>query len=81
MPLSVLYHGSGRMTRGEIMSTVYNWDDLPVNLNLNYICLIFGVSVSTVKRWLYDGTIKGTKIGRKWFFDKEYIKSLTEIKK
>ena len=61
------------------MKTVYNWEHLPVNLNLHYVSVILGVNETTIKRWLYNGKLKGSKIGRKWVFSKEYIKSLTEI--
>ncbi len=63
------------------MQKVYNWDNLPVNLDMRYVCIVLGVTESTVKRWLYKGTLKGSKIGRKWFFSKDYIKSLTEAGK
>ena len=55
-----------------------NWDTLPLNLNLDQVAKIMSISNSTIKRWLYEGKIKGTKLGRKWLFNKEYIKSLTQ---
>lgn len=55
--------------------TISNWDKLPVALDLHTVALIFDVSDATVKNWLYKGTLKGTKIGGKWLFDKEYIKA------
>ena len=56
--------------------TISNWDKLPVALDLETVALIFNVTQTTVKNWLYNGTIQGRKIGRKWIFDKQYIKSL-----
>lgn len=56
--------------------TISNWDKLPVALDLHTVALILGVTDVTVKNWLYNGTIKGSKVGHKWLFDKEYIKSL-----
>lgn len=53
-----------------------NWDKLPVILDLHTVALIFDVTDVTVKNWLYTNQIKGNKVGRKWIFDKEYIKSL-----
>lgn len=59
---------------------ISNWDKLPVILDLPTVALIFNVTESTVKSWIYKGQLKGSKIGRKWVFDKEYIKSLTNSK-
>ena len=55
---------------------ISNWDKLPVALDLHTVALILGVTDVTVKNWLYNGTIKGSKVGHKWLFDKEYIKSI-----
>ena len=59
-------------------SVISNWDQLPILLDLHTVALVFNVSDLTVKQWLYKGLIKGSKIGRKWIFNKDYIKSLTE---
>lgn len=59
-------------------SVISNWDKLPVVLDLHTVALVFNVSDLTIKQWLYKGLIKGSKIGRKWIFNKDYIKSLTE---
>ena len=56
--------------------TIYNWDKLPVILDLKTVALICNVNVNTVKQWLYKDQIKGFKIGKKWMFSKEYIQSL-----
>lgn len=56
--------------------TISNWEKLPVALDIETVALIFDVTQATVKNWLYSGTIQGRKIGRKWIFDKQYIKSL-----
>lgn len=60
--------------------TVSNWDKLPVILDLRTVALIFNVTETTVKSWIYKGQLTGSKIGHKWIFDKEYIKSLTKSK-
>lgn len=57
-------------------TVISNWDKLPVILDLHTVALIFDVTDVTVKNWLYTNQIKGNKVGRKWIFDKEYIKSL-----
>ena len=59
---------------------INNLDKLPVVLDLQTVALIFNVTDATVKQWIYKGQLKGSQIGRKWIFDKEYIKSLTENK-
>lgn len=59
---------------------ISNWNKLPVALDLHTVALIFDVTDVTVKNWIYTGIIKGSKLGNKWFFDKEYIKSLLTIK-
>lgn len=61
-------------------SIINNWDKLPVILDLQTVALIFNVTESTVKSWIYKGQLKGSKIGHKWIFDKEYIKSLAKCK-
>ena len=55
---------------------ISNWDKLPVALDIETVALIFDVTQTTVKNWLYSGIIQGRKLGRKWIFDKQYIKSL-----
>lgn len=60
--------------------TINNWDKLPVVLDLQTVALIFNVTEPTVKSWIYKGKLKGSKIGHKWIFDKEYIKSITNCK-
>lgn len=60
-------------------TVINNWDKLPLVLDLHTVALVFNVSDLTVKQWLYKGLIKGSKIGRKWIFNKDYIKSLTKL--
>lgn len=55
--------------------TIANWDKLPVVLDLHTVALIFDVTEVTIKHWLYNGTLKGRKVGNKWLFDKDYIKA------
>lgn len=53
--------------------TISNWDKLPVALDLHTVALIFDVTDTTVKNWLYRGTIKGTKIAANVTFFHFYI--------
>ena len=32
------------------------------------------VTDETIKKWVCRGEFEGTKIGRKWFFDREYVR-------
>ena len=59
--------------------TIYNWDKLPVILDIKTVALICNVNVNTVKQWLYKDQIKGCKIGKKWMFSKEYIQALVSV--
>jgi len=52
---------------------ISNWDKLPAVMDLHTTALIFGVTDGTIKKWLYKGIITGHKVGRKWFFDKDYL--------
>jgi len=54
---------------------INNWDKLPVVLDLQTVALILNVTEATVKSCIYKGILKSSKIGRKWVFDKEYIKT------
>lgn len=55
---------------------INNWDKLPIILDLKTVSVIFNVSELTIRRWLAKNYITGTKIGNKWLFDKNYIKSI-----
>ncbi len=57
---------------------ISNWDALPVIMDIEMVALIFNVTTVTIKNWIYTGELVGRKVGRKWFFDKEYIQSLFE---
>ena len=57
---------------------ISNWERLPEVLSLHYVALIFGISDSTVKRWVTNGTLPARKIGKLWFFNKSEIKSLLQ---
>lgn len=63
------------------IAIIANWEELPLVLDLHTVALVFNVSDLTVKHWLYDGTLSGFKLGRKWCFDRAYIRSLVERKR
>lgn len=55
---------------------ITNWNELPVLLDVKMIALIFDVTEVTVKHWIKAGILQGRQIGRKWYFEKDYIRSL-----
>ena len=57
---------------------ISNWDELPLIMGLHEVALIFNVTDLTVKKWVYNGTISGFKLGRRWMFNRDYIKSVCE---
>ena len=59
-------------------ATVTNWERLPAVIDIHMVALIFGVTDGTVKRWIYSGKIEGRKIGRQWFFDRDYFRELIQ---
>lgn len=58
---------------------IYSWDNLPVILDCKTVAIIYGVTPETIKNMIYSGKLIGRKAGRKWVFDKEYIRSLTDV--
>lgn len=60
------------------MSTITNWEKLPQVLNVTDVSLLFDVEPVTIRRWIYNGNIESTKIGKMHFFDKDYIKAIIE---
>lgn len=81
----IFYHITAGSARGKAkimqkLNVINNWDKLPVVLDIPTVALIFNVTETTVKHWIYKGRLKGAQIGRKWIFDKEYIKSLVNNK-
>lgn len=55
---------------------VYNWERLPVVLDVHTVALVFGCTDDCVKKWLQSGKLQGSKIGRKWIIDKEYLRQV-----
>ena len=54
--------------------TINSWNNLPVVLDLQTVAILLGVTDETIKKWVCRGEFEGTKIGRKWFFDREYVR-------
>ena len=62
-----------------MMQRIHNWDQLPLVLDLHTVALILGVTEVTLKRWIYNGTIKAKKHGKLWHFNKEYVKRYVDV--
>lgn len=49
-----------------MMKFIYDWNDVPVVIDIPYASVILGVNPETVARKLRNGTLKGTKVGTSW---------------
>lgn len=45
---------------------VYNWQEVPLIVDVGYVCRILGVTADTVQSLLRTGELKGRKVGRAW---------------
>lgn len=55
---------------------VYDWNRLPVALDVHTLALIFDCTDDCVKKWLQSGRLQGVKIGRKWIVDRDYLRQV-----
>ena len=55
---------------------VYDWDRLPVALDVHTLALIFDCTDDCIKKWLQSGRLQGVKIGRKWIVDRDYLRQV-----
>ena len=55
---------------------VYDWDRLPVALDVHTLALIFDCTDDCIKKWLQAGRLQGVKIGRKWIVDRDYLRQV-----
>ena len=49
---------------------IYNWNEVPVVVDVGYVCVILGVTADTVQKLLRAGKLKGAKVGRDWRINK-----------
>ena len=56
---------------------IYNWDEIPVVVDLAYVAAMFRVSRETVRKLLCDGEIKGFKVGEQWRIRKDDLMAYT----
>lgn len=56
------------------------WDDLSPMMTPDEVAKFLKVSVSTVKRLLYEGRLYGQKVGRQWRISRDDLKEFHEGK-
>lgn len=52
-------------------TTIYNWDQVPIVINLPYVAVILKANPEVVRRYLASGKLKGFKVGREWRVSKK----------
>lgn len=57
---------------------VYNWEEVPIIVDVAYVCILLGVTADTVQKLLRNGTLKGFKVGRDWRVKKSDIMAFFE---
>ncbi len=50
--------------------TVYNWEEVPVVINLPFVAIILKANPEVVRRYLASGKLKGFKVGKEWRVNK-----------
>lgn len=60
---------------------IYNWDEVPVIVDVGYVCVILGVTANTVQRLLRTGRLKGFKVCRDWRINKVDLMAFVNAKK
>ncbi len=50
--------------------TVYNWEEVPVVINLPFAAIILKANPEVVRRYLASGKLKGFKVGKEWRVNK-----------
>lgn len=53
---------------------IYNWDSLPVALDVETVAVILGINMATVYKMANSGELKGKKFGKLWRFDKDELR-------
>ncbi len=54
-------------------TTIYNWDQVPIVINLPYVAVILKANPEVVRRYLASGKLKGFKVGREWRVSKKEL--------
>lgn len=50
--------------------TIYNWEEVPVVINLPFVAIILKANPEVVRRYLASGKLKGFKVGKEWRVNK-----------
>lgn len=59
---------------------IYNWNEVPVVVDVGYVCVILGVTADTVQKLLRAGKLKGAKVGRDWRINKADLMNFVGVK-
>lgn len=60
---------------------VYNWDDVPVIIDIPYAMMLLGCSRETIRRECQNGGLPAFKVGDMWRIRKEDLIAYTKGKK
>lgn len=60
--------------------TVYNWDQVPVVINLPFVAVILKANPEVVRRYLASGKLKGFKVGKEWRINKSDLMAFVGVK-
>jgi excisionase family DNA binding protein len=60
--------------------TVYNWDQVPVVINLPFVAVILKANPEVVRRYLASGKLKGFKVGKEWRINKSDLMDFVGVK-
>ena len=56
-----------------------DWDDLPLIMNVNELCVLLRISKPTALKLLDSNKIKAKKTENRWFISKEAVKKYLEV--
>ena len=61
-------------------TTFYNWDQVPVVINLPFVAVILKANPEVVRRYLASGKLKGFKVGKEWRINKSDLMDFVGVK-
>jgi len=57
-------------------TTVYNWDKLPLALDVATVAVILGNDPCTINRKCREGLLPARKVGRTWHVDRDRLRAM-----
>ena len=61
-------------------TTFYNWNQVPVVINLPFVAVILKANPEVVRRYLASGKLKGFKVGKEWRINKSDLMDFVGVK-